>query len=112
MIGLKTKIMEQEKWLSLKGIQQTLEFNNIEYEISNKGDDYIAIIKKGDIELNFKKNMTSSIRTNGSKRLVELFPHQLKTAHFTRYIFGKIRLNGMITEIPKFADTINIPEND
>ncbi len=98
--------------LTLKGIQDVIILNGIEYTITNNRDDFKAVIKKGGIELIIKKNMTGSIRTNGSKRLVELFPHQLKTAHFTRYIFGKMSQNGMITEMPEFADTINIPENN
>ncbi len=98
--------MEQVISLTLKGIQDTIILNNIEYTISNKGDNYEAIIKKGDTELIILKNMADSLKNNHSKKLIESYPNQLKTIHFTRYIFDRMRLNGMITEIPEFADTI------
>ncbi len=101
-----------ERWLSATGIKQVIALNKIEYIISNEADDFTAIIKKGDAKLILKKNMADSLKNTKSRQLIELYSFQLKTARFIHYIFSEMREKGMITEIPEFADTINIPKTD
>ena len=56
--------------------------------------------------------MTSSIERCRSKKLLDVYPHQVKVIHFIHYLFGRLVENRMITEIPEFAETITIPSSN